>query len=302
MAPLCTALFALVTEATGHRLGDVLPALYGARDVGFTDVTTGDNGAYRAAAGWDATTGLGVPSGRALCAALRSSLVVRRAPSAPRAEGVATGPANGDTRVSSTESSLLEPTVRAPALPSSGGPAVRAADVPPTSCARLALAPVTVAEVTAEREVDDPPEIPWHITPPVGEIALQLRTTVHRVAIGAGLARNAELVEAVRNLPGVPAVVTSPAGGTFIVGGEAWLGLCAIGSPPPGQPMPLDWMLHSLHRWFERRSRAIRCGAAAVERVEGAWCPGFSDIAVRRAASWPGSVSGSPASESSCAG
>ena len=144
---------------------------------------------------------------------------------------------------------------------------------------RLSLAPVSVAEVTAERLVDDPPEIPWHIAPPVGQIAMQLRSTVRRVAIGAGLARNTELVDAVRNLPGVPTVVTSPAGGTFIVGGAAWLGLCAIGSPPPGQPMPLDWMLHSLHRWFER-ALAPWGVVSTVERVEGAWCPGFSDIAV----------------------
>lgn len=144
---------------------------------------------------------------------------------------------------------------------------------------RLSLSPVSVAEVTAERVVDDPPEIPWHITPPVGEIALQLRSTVRRVAIGAGLARDSDLVEAVRTLPGVPAVVTSPAGGTFIVGGEAWLGLCAIGSPPAGQPMPLDWMLHSLHRWFESALQPLGV-VPLVRRVEGAWCPGFSDIAV----------------------
>ena len=113
----------------------------------------------------------------------------------------------------------------------------------------------------------------------MGEIALQLRSTVRRVAMGAGLARNGELVEAVRRLPGVPAVVTSPAGGTFIVGGSAWLGLCAIGSPPPGQPMPLDWMLHSLHRWFDGGPATVR-GNGRVDRVDGAWCPGFSDIAV----------------------
>ncbi len=145
---------------------------------------------------------------------------------------------------------------------------------------RLSLSPVSVAEVTEERVVDDPPEIPWHITPPLGEIALQLRGTVRRVAMGAGLARNGQLVEAVRSLPGIPAVVTSPAGGTFIIGGEAWLGLCAIGSPPPGQPMPLDWMLHSLRRWFESALQPFGV-LPLVERVEGAWCPGFSDIAVQ---------------------
>lgn len=87
VAPLWTALFAAVSASTGRRLGDVLPSLYGARDVGFTDVTIGDNGAYRAGRGWDASTGLGAPSGRSLCAALRSSLVLRRRhPAAPAAE------------------------------------------------------------------------------------------------------------------------------------------------------------------------------------------------------------------------
>jgi kumamolisin len=80
VAPLWTALLAAVSAASGHRLGNVLPALYGARDVGFTDVVAGDNGAYRTAAGWDPATGLGVPSGRGLCAALKTSLVLRRPP------------------------------------------------------------------------------------------------------------------------------------------------------------------------------------------------------------------------------
>jgi kumamolisin len=78
VAPLWAALLAAVSAGTGHRLGDVLPALYGARDAGFTDVISGDNGGYRASAGWDSATGLGVPSGRALCAALKTALVLRR--------------------------------------------------------------------------------------------------------------------------------------------------------------------------------------------------------------------------------
>lgn len=151
---------------------------------------------------------------------------------------------------------------------------------PPEGVLRhLSLAPVVVAELAEEQLVDDPPEIPWHITPPTGSIAMQLRTTVRRVAIGAGLARDAALVAAVRALPDVPAVVTSPAGGTFIVGGPAWLGVCAIGSPARGQPMPLDWMLHSLHRWFDAGLQPWGV-QTTVGRVEGAWCPGFSDLAV----------------------
>jgi kumamolisin len=76
VSPLWTALFALASASTGHRLGDVLPGLYAARLPGFTDITTGDNGGYRAQPGWDAATGLGVPSGRALCETLRRSLVL----------------------------------------------------------------------------------------------------------------------------------------------------------------------------------------------------------------------------------
>ncbi len=76
VAPVWTALFAVVSGSVGHRLGDVLPALYGAREVGFTDVTIGDNGAYPAGRGWDASTGLGAPAGRGLCGALRTSLVL----------------------------------------------------------------------------------------------------------------------------------------------------------------------------------------------------------------------------------
>jgi kumamolisin len=82
VAPLWTALFAVITASTGHRLGNVLPALYGARAVGFTDVTTGDNGAYPTTRGWDPATGLGVPYGTGLCAALKTSLVLRRPQSA----------------------------------------------------------------------------------------------------------------------------------------------------------------------------------------------------------------------------
>ena len=139
--------------------------------------------------------------------------------------------------------------------------------------------PVRVAEVTAEGGVDEPPEIPWHLAGEPGRVQLQLRTTVRRVAVGAGLARRPDLLAAVRALPGVAAVVTSPAGGTFIVGGPAWLGLCAIGTPHPGQPMPLDWLVGALRTWLEAALRPLGL-EPQIGRVEGAWCPGFSDVAV----------------------
>jgi kumamolisin len=77
VAPLWTALFALIATSTDHRLGTVHPVLYAARDRAFTDISTGDNGAYPARLGWDAATGLGAPLGRALRASLSLPAVHR---------------------------------------------------------------------------------------------------------------------------------------------------------------------------------------------------------------------------------
>jgi hypothetical protein len=140
-------------------------------------------------------------------------------------------------------------------------------------------APVRVVEVTAERSADDPPEIPWELAPEPGLVAVQLRTTMRRVLIGAGLGRRPELVESVRNLPGLPGLAVSPAGGTFIVGGPGWLGLCAVGTLPGARRAPLDWIMDALRAWFAEALRPLGV-AVQVGRVENAWCPGFSDIAV----------------------
>lgn len=140
-------------------------------------------------------------------------------------------------------------------------------------------APVRVVEVTAEHDTDGPPEIPWHLAPEPGNVAMQLRSTARRVMIGAGLARRTELVEAVKNLPGLPGLATSPAGGTFIVGGDNWLGLCAIGTVPDTRRAPLDWIMDALRAWFDAALSPLGV-EVQVGKVENAWCPGFSDIAV----------------------
>ncbi len=75
VAPLWAALIARLAQSTGKPLGLAQPLLYdsiraGQVADGFRDITSGDNGAYRAAAGWDACTGLGVPDGARLLAAL----------------------------------------------------------------------------------------------------------------------------------------------------------------------------------------------------------------------------------------
>ncbi|WP_158865093.1 S53 family peptidase [Leifsonia sp. AG29] len=71
VAPLWAALVARLAQSTGRPLGLVQPKLYdsiraGQVAAGFRDITSGDNGAYAAGAGWDACTGLGVPEGTAL--------------------------------------------------------------------------------------------------------------------------------------------------------------------------------------------------------------------------------------------
>jgi kumamolisin len=75
VAPLWAALVCRLSQSLGRPLGLLQPALYAAAEhpVGtppLHDITSGDNGAYRAGPGWDACTGLGTPNGTALVAAL----------------------------------------------------------------------------------------------------------------------------------------------------------------------------------------------------------------------------------------
>ncbi|MBV8901516.1 MAG: S8/S53 family peptidase [Verrucomicrobia bacterium] len=72
VAPLYAGLFALINQtlhAQGKpRAGFVQPVLY-ANAPAFHDITQGNNGAFSAGPGWDATTGLGSPIGRQILAA-----------------------------------------------------------------------------------------------------------------------------------------------------------------------------------------------------------------------------------------
>ena len=70
VAPLWAALIARLNQKLGGSLGDAHAAFYGAGARAFRDITSGNNGAFRAAPGWDACTGLGSPRGTALLAAL----------------------------------------------------------------------------------------------------------------------------------------------------------------------------------------------------------------------------------------
>src|SRR5450755_639234 len=71
VAPLWAALACRLAQAAGHSFGLIQEILYagvapGQPVAGLRDITSGNNGAYSAAAGWDACTGLGSPDGPAL--------------------------------------------------------------------------------------------------------------------------------------------------------------------------------------------------------------------------------------------
>jgi len=73
VAPLWAGLIALLNQTIQGRSGLINPSLYGINQSNcFRDITQGNNGAYSAAPGWDAATGLGSPVGIQLVQAEQS--------------------------------------------------------------------------------------------------------------------------------------------------------------------------------------------------------------------------------------
>ena len=71
VAPLWAALIARINQSLGAPAGYLNPSLYLPGEEGtFHDITTGNNGGYSAARGWDPCTGLGTPDGQRLLASL----------------------------------------------------------------------------------------------------------------------------------------------------------------------------------------------------------------------------------------
>jgi kumamolisin len=72
VAPLWAGLIALINEQLGNSVGFINPLLYsqGAEGGGLHDITSGNNGAYKAGPGWDPCTGLGSPDGTTLAGLL----------------------------------------------------------------------------------------------------------------------------------------------------------------------------------------------------------------------------------------
>jgi kumamolisin len=78
VAPLSAALVARLAQALSKPLGLLQQSLYAGVEPGspvadVRDITVGTNGAYTAGPGWDACSGLGVPIGSALLAALSAT-------------------------------------------------------------------------------------------------------------------------------------------------------------------------------------------------------------------------------------
>jgi kumamolisin len=76
VAPLWAGLVARINQSIGKPAGYLNPLIYSANAVAgtsaeFHDITSGSNGGYSAAPGWDPCTGLGSPNGAALLAALK---------------------------------------------------------------------------------------------------------------------------------------------------------------------------------------------------------------------------------------
>jgi kumamolisin len=73
VAPLWAALVALVNQQTGRNAGFLNPVLYSGSEANFYDVTSGSNGSYQAATGWDPCTGLGAPDGEKIATLVTNS-------------------------------------------------------------------------------------------------------------------------------------------------------------------------------------------------------------------------------------
>jgi len=73
VAPLWAALIARLNQQLGTPVGHLNPLLYGSLVGACRDITSGNNGAYQARAGWDACTGWGSPNGARLLTALSTA-------------------------------------------------------------------------------------------------------------------------------------------------------------------------------------------------------------------------------------
>ncbi|MHB1501289.1 MAG: hypothetical protein ACYCYK_09025 [Candidatus Dormibacteria bacterium] len=113
-----------------------------------------------------------------------------------------------------------------------------------------------------------------------GDIVVIPLITERGVTVGSGLMRKPGLVEAIRAIPGIGAVRLSPIGGTIGPGGPEWLALLMVVRLPEALARPLDALLGAALHLLQRPLAPYGL-ELAPGRVAGAWCPGFSDLAVQ---------------------
>jgi hypothetical protein len=97
------------------------------------------------------------------------------------------------------------------------------------------------------------------------------------VTLGPSLARQPEVVAAISAIPGIGEVRLSPIGGTVGPGGPGWLSIIFAVHLPAGVPRPLDQVQGLVSSWLRDRLGGVDLHRG---RVAGAWCPGFSDLAL----------------------
>jgi hypothetical protein len=98
--------------------------------------------------------------------------------------------------------------------------------------------------------------------------------------LGSTLARQPEVVDRIRQIPGIGRIRISPIAGTVGPGGEHWLGFLAAARLPTPSARPLDALNQSLLAFLEQRLEPYGV-RLELGRVNGAWCPGFSDIGLK---------------------
>lgn len=104
-------------------------------------------------------------------------------------------------------------------------------------------------------------------------------TSRRGVTLGSALSRKPDLVKAIRLVPGIGEVRLSPIGGTVGPGGKNWLGLTFLARLPNPCPRPLDQLMAGITEFLRGRF-GLRGLNLKQGRIDGAWCPGFSDLSV----------------------
>ena len=89
VAPLWAGLVAVANQQLGTQVGLIQPAIYAAKAASaFNDITQGNNGAFSAASGWDACSGLGSPIAGKLIPLLAPASASAKAAAKPLAKAV----------------------------------------------------------------------------------------------------------------------------------------------------------------------------------------------------------------------